>query len=237
MPYLTVKELRENAHKLKTDGSYEKGGTRFVGTTEPRLALKYFPKKDGKILECGPAFGSFTKYLKDNGYKNIYLLDFYEALSFVKKEDFPFHEIDFNKEAMPYADGFFAGVTAWGILEHMENPFHYLREVHRVLNPESGVFILALPNVFHIISRLMFLKKGIFPRWDAKKNHIFVLPRGVFENTVLRYFDLVETIYTKPSIQYLGLERFSKWLPANEWFGNYVIYILKWKSFKPHKIY
>lgn len=228
--YLTVEELRSRAYREK-DKIRQDGGSRFIGTTEPKLALHYF-SKNGAILECGPHFGMFTKFLQDEGFTNIHTLDFFNALEFPKKENLPFHEIDFNRERMPYADDFFDGVTAWGIIEHMENPFHFTREVHRVMK-DGGIYIMALPNVFHIMSRLLFLKKGVFPRWDVNKNHIFVLPRGVFEKTILRYFDLVETRYTKPGFQFLFFDRFSRLLPANEWFGNFVIYVLKKKKFVP----
>jgi len=229
MPYLTVEELRKNK-TMREDVSPD-GGTRFRGTTEPRLALKYF-SKDGQILECGPHFGMFTKFLQDNGFIKIHLLDFYDALTFVEKNKITFKEVDFNTETMPYPDDFFDGITAWGIVEHMENPFHFTREVHRVLKKDA-IYIMALPNIFHIMSRLIFLKKGMFPRWDTANNHIFVLPRGVFEKTMLRYFDLVEMVYTKPDIQYAFLNKISRRLPANEWFANYVIYVLKKKVFVP----
>lgn len=226
MSYLTVEELRNIKPK---EGIRSDGGSRFVGSTEPQLALQYFPK-EGKILECGPHLGMFTKFLQDNGYSNLHLLDFFDALVFPQRDALAFHEIDFNKDTMPYPDASFDGVTSWGMVEHLENPFHFTREVHRVLKP-NGIYIMALPNVFHIMSRLLFLKKGVFPRWDINKNHIFVLPRGVFEKTILRYFDLVETRYTKPEIHYPVLNKLSRWLPANEWFGNFVIYVLKWKPF------
>jgi len=93
---------------------------------------------------------------------------------------------------------------------------------------DDGVFIYALPNVFHIVSRLLFLKQGNFPRWVGN-NHISVLPKAVFEKTFLRFFDLVEVRYTKPGIQYLFFKIFNKFLPANQWFGNYVVYVLKKK--------
>ena len=226
MSYLTVEELRKVQPK---EGIRQDGGSRLIGSTEPQLALRYFPK-EGKILECGPHLGMFTKFLQENGYSNLHLLDFFDALAFPQKDKLTFHQTDFNKDAMPYPDGFFDGATAWGLIEHLENPFHFTREIHRVLKPGS-IYIMALPNVFHIMSRLLFLKKGVFPRWDANKNHIFVLPRGVFEKTILRYFDLMETRYTKPEIHYPILNKLSRFLPANEWFGNFVIYVLRWKPF------
>lgn len=222
--YITVEEMRSYPEWVQEKEEAE-GGTRFMGTTEPCLALKYFPR-DGKILECGPHTGAFTKILQDEGYADIHAVDFYDALKFPDRSKMAFTLADFNTEKIPYPDNSFDGVTAWGIGEHMENPYHFMREVHRVIKP-GAKFIFALPNVFHIMSRLLFLKKGMFPRWNETNNHITVFTKDTFKKTFLRYFDLADTVYTKPGIYCFGKERFRGLLPANEWFGNYVIYVLE----------
>lgn len=232
MPYLTVEEMRENAESLKRDNRLEDGGTRFFGSTDTDAALKYLPR-DGKVLECGPSVGSFTRFLQEQGYHDVHALDFTDALLFPDKTKITFHTIDFNAERMPYPDGFFDGATAWGILEHLENPYFLVREAHRVLK-DGAPFLVAVPSIFHWMSRLLFLKTGMFPRWNRRNNHIAILPRGVFENTVLRYFEQIEIRYTKPSFWLNRPGRFSKYLPKNEWFGNYVVYVLKKKPFQPY---
>ena len=228
MPYVTVEEMRKHPEQIEKEGRAKAGGTRFEGSTVPEFALEYFPR-DGEVLECGPIFGPFIKYLQDHGYRHIHALDFVDVLTFPDRTKVTMNVIDFNKESMPYPENFFDGVAAWGIMEHLENSFHFVREVHRVLTP-GGVFIISIPNVFHILSRLLFLKKGMFPRWNESNNHISILPRGVFEKTVLRYFDLVRVRYVKPHLQFLFFDRFSRWLPSNQWFGDYVVYILKKKG-------
>ncbi len=225
--YMTVEEMR--AHPELLEKEEQGGGSRFRGTTTPELAFKYFTDTNAHVLECGPHTGSFTKLLQEKGYANIHAVDFYDALSFADRSKLDFKVVDMNTEKLPYEDAFFQYVAAWGIGEHMENPYHFCREVHRVMKPD-GIFIFALPNVFHIISRLVFLKKGTFPRWAESNNHITIFTRDTFKKTYLRYFDLVETVYTKPGIQYSFLHIFDRFLPANEWFANYIIYVLRWKS-------
>ena len=227
MPYFTVEEMRKNREQLIAEERAASGGVRFEGSTVPELALNYFKPRD-RILECGPIFGLFTKFLQNHGYEHIYTLDFFDALKFPDRKKLTVGEIDFNMEKMPYQENFFDGVTAWGIMEHFENPFHFMREVHRVLQP-GAVFLMSVPNMFHIMSRLLFLKKGMFPRWNESNNHISVLPRGVFEKTVLRYFNLVEERFVKPRLQLFFLDKISRFLPANQWFGDYVVYILRKK--------
>lgn len=234
-PYVTVEEMRRNPDLQEVQTS-DAGGTRFVGPTEIPVALRYFTDKDGAVLECGPVFGKFLKVLQDEGYKNVHGLDFVDMLTFPDRASLTFHAIDFNTEKFPYPDHFFGGIAAWGFGEHLENPYHFLREAHRTLKP-GGLFIFSLPSVFHIMGRLLFLKNGMFPKWNQFNNHIALFPRGVFDKTFLRYFDLMETTYTHPYIKappYALFRLISRWLPANEWFGNYVVYVLRKKDFVPY---
>lgn len=235
MPYLTVEEMRENAafvkRGLEREADKEEGGSRFVGSTDAGLSLSIFHKDDA-VLECGPGSGMFTKVLQDNGFTRIHVLDFVDVMTFPDRARLIFHEVDFNKDAFPYPDRHFDGVTAWGVMEHMENPYHFAREVHRVLKNDH-YFLMAVPSMFHYWSRLIFLKAGLFPRWNHRNNHISLFPRGVFEKIFLRYFTLERTLYTKPSVRLNIFGWTSKYIPANEWFGNYVVYVLKRKEFVP----
>ncbi|MDP3770242.1 MAG: methyltransferase domain-containing protein [bacterium] len=235
MPYLTVEEMRKNVDFVKkgldTEIDKEEGGSRFVGSTDADMALKLF-RKDGAILECGPASGRFTKVLQDNGFNNIHVLDFVDIMTFPDRKNLTYHEVDFNKDVFPYPDKYFNGVTAWGVMEHMEDPYHFSREVHRVLKNDH-YFLMAVPSIFHWWSRLIFLKAGLFPRWNHRNNHIAIFPHGVFEKIFLRYFTLEQTMYTRPSLRLNIFGWTSKCIPANEWFGNYVIYVLKRKEFVP----
>ena len=62
-----------------------------------------------------------------------------------------------------------------------------------------------------------------------------MFPRGVFEKIVLRYFDQIEIRYTKGSFWLNQPGRLSRYLPENEWFGNYVVYVLKKKEFRRYQ--
>lgn len=225
--YITVEEMRANPDWVHEPDRND-GGGRFIGSTTPEVAFRYFKNKKEPILECGPDQGMFTKTLKDHGYENVHAVDFYDNIRFLDKKNFTFHLVDLCTEKFPYPDNFFGGTTAWGIGEHMENPYWFCREVHRTLK-QDGIFIFALPNVFHIVSRLLFLKKGTFPRWNESNNHITVFTKDTFKKTYLRYFDLIDTIYTKPGIQYSFFPIFDRFLPVNEWFANYIIYVMKKK--------
>jgi SAM-dependent methyltransferase len=236
-PYLTVEEMRAHPEWVETPPEHGRGGTRFEGSTEPEVAFRLLQPHQ-RVLECGPLFGLFTRMLQDRGYEDVHALDWLDVLMYPDRSKLTFSVVDFMHDRFPYPDGHFDGVTAWGVIEHMENPYFFLREVHRTLKPGS-LFLLSIPNVQHLVSRLSFLVTGVFPRWHAGNNHIFVLPPGVFEKTVLRYFTLEQELYTKPGNVHpnpaarrwgplYGLaDGLLRRMPASKWNGNYVLYVLR----------
>ena len=133
---------------------------------------------------------------------------------------------DINLEILPWRNDFFDAVSAWQVIEHLENPHHFIREVNRVLKP-GGIFFLSTPNIFNIFNRLIFLKSGDMPRWQEKNDHIALFPKGVFKKTVLKYFDLAERGFCKGELPYRFFRKFK--FPENEWFGKSIYYVLRKK--------
>lgn len=52
-------------------------------------------------------------------------------------------------EALPLADNAVSGVISLDVIEHVDNPAPYLREINRVTKP-GGVFAMATPNRFSL---------------------------------------------------------------------------------------
>lgn len=50
-----------------------------------------------------------------------------------------------NRDAVPFADGSFSNVLAGDVIEHLENPSHFLREMNRVLT-SGGRLIISTPQ-------------------------------------------------------------------------------------------
>lgn len=225
--YRTVAEMRadsETFRRLDTDPKDGKEKSRrFEGSTRPELVYELVGKNE-RVLELGPIAGPLTRALQERGYAHLSTLDVVDVLDLPDRAKLEAAAVcDVNTERFPFADGVFDAVVSFGLFEHLENPFHAAREVARVLK-KDGLFIMAVPNVLHIVSRLVFLRRGMFPRWSYGNNHISILPHGVFEKTILRDFKLLETRYYKPFFYPLG--RLARCLPENEWFADYVCYVL-----------
>jgi SAM-dependent methyltransferase len=61
----------------------------------------------------------------------------------------------------PYDDASFDIVCSLEVIEHIEDQFHFTRELYRILKP-GGLAIISTPNVLNINSRLRTLRSG-FP--------------------------------------------------------------------------
>lgn len=229
MKYFTPEEIKSKKEEIKS--FFEIRPDRKILSLKGRnvgIFKNIVLDKNSNVLDLGTGSGAFLEAIYRDGYKNIYACDIDNYIDpkirTIPKE---FQSIDINFGKLKWPDGFFKVVTAWEVFEHLENPHAATGEIFRILDA-GGFLILSMPNIFHIVSKLIFLKQGLFPRWNETNNHISIFPHGVFEKTFLKYFNLVEEgyIHAKISLPILNKIRF---LPENKWFGNWVYYILKKK--------
>jgi SAM-dependent methyltransferase len=71
-----------------------------------------------------------------------------------------FHVVDLG-DGLPFPDESFDCAVSLEGVEHLENPFLFLRELHRVLRPE-GLLLLTTPNTVSVRSRIRFFGSGFF---------------------------------------------------------------------------
>ena len=211
MRYLTAEELKKH-FKDEAQGILEK----CVGKSVRDLFAikvfisyyhKFFEDKILPILDLGPASGGFASQIYKEGYTNICGVDVDNYLSTQNKTLFKeFKTADLSWDRLPWPDNNFKVVTAWCVLPHIENPFHCLREIYRVLDPD-GLFIFTTPHLTSKPSMDYFRVKQDFGSYRASNNHIILFPRGVVEKTVLKYFDLVDIEYhVRPKIFLRGIQ-------------------------------
>jgi len=227
--------------KIKAeDTAYDKLASKSWAVKTGRLEgiiKKYGMPKLGRALDIGCGSGSTGLFLKQF-FSEIYGTDISPYLVGGAKELIKFSKVDLNFERLPYPDGNFDVVTAFQVVEHLENPFFIMREAHRVLRP-GGFFMLSIPNPFQITYRLKFLLWGNMPPYAKHNNHLLFMTRDVFAKTYLDNFDLVETIYQKGDIPLWGrlriifgkklIGKHKKILPPSEMLGRCICYILKKK--------
>ena len=151
-----------------------------LATKEPR----------GKALDLAAGQGPLSYAMKNKGFEVTATEVFPEQF---KAPEVRCLKVNLN-EKTPFEDGSFQVVLGVEIMEHLEAPRAFLREIYRILAP-GGLAVITTPNISSLPSRVFFLATGYFDLFvptegrlkDAYSaeadGHISPLP-----NWLVRYF-------------------------------------------------
>ena len=109
-------------------------------------------------LDIGAGYGELIKKLQQakSGIRST-ACDYTDALMRLPNQKVDI--VDLNRNRLPYQNETFDVVTATEVIEHLENPRKFLRDINRVLRP-GGICVLSTPNVLNLNSRLRYLWFG-----------------------------------------------------------------------------
>ena len=141
-----------------------------------------------RVIDLGAGRGNLSTRMQALGH-DVTAVERYTAQF---RGDVPLIEADLEKP-LPFADGSADIAAAVEIIEHLENPRAFLRELARVVR-RRGIAIVSTPNLTGALSRLLFLSVGQWdlffdhpwrlrdPHSDLVHGHITPLPRWLLEH-------------------------------------------------------
>jgi 2-polyprenyl-3-methyl-5-hydroxy-6-metoxy-1,4-benzoquinol methylase len=109
------------------------------------------------ILDLACGAGALTLRLQQNGYKLTACDLIPDKLQ--AREGVTFIEADLNEDFASKFDSSFDGIVASEVIEHMENPRHFLREIRKILMPNAPL-IVSTPNIDSPFSKAVFARTG-----------------------------------------------------------------------------
>lgn len=127
-----------------------------------RLLQMYRGQGDELIADIPAGQGALALSLHGRGHTNIISGEIDTDL-FRPKGALPLVKLDL-REPLPFADGSFDAMFCVEAIEHMENPYHLMRELARVIRPGGRLF-LTTPNVMSTNARSKFFSVGYLPHF------------------------------------------------------------------------
>lgn len=112
-----------------------------------------------RVLDIGSGTGGFVRLAHENGWEATALELNAESSRKLAAEGFKV--IVKQLEFSDLADEHFDLITLWEVLEHLPDPRQVLMEATRCL-AQGGLFLIMVPNVHSLVSRLLHEKSGTF---------------------------------------------------------------------------
>ena len=170
--------------------------------------------KGSAVLDVGAGSGAFSHRLLDLGYRPT-AVD-YVAENFALHGTVDFVQADLNADFAATVGRRHDAAVAIEIVEHLENPRFFLRQLHALLRP-GGVVVLTTPNIDNPVSQALFVTFGFFPWFDdedyQREGHLTPLSPGQCRKMfAVAGFELTtETSFGDPFLPVAGWRRIS-WL-------------------------
>lgn len=160
-----------------------------------------------KVLECGAGSGMLSAVLAGRGL-DVRACDI--SPQFTELEGVICDEANLD-DGLPYDDNSYDVVVSMQTIEHLENPYQFMREVKRVMK-DGGIAVISTPNILSLPSRLQFSVLGDFRGYPPamRREHLSIIPYWLMEEMCrraeLKITNVMTNVYYKP-------ERLSKeWL-------------------------
>jgi 2-polyprenyl-3-methyl-5-hydroxy-6-metoxy-1,4-benzoquinol methylase len=120
-----------------------------------RIVAALPPGDARNVLDLGGGAGNFSRVLAGSGWRTT-LADYHPA----SMEGVTSVQLDLNLR-FPFPDDEFDLIVSLEVIEHVENPRHFFRELYRCSRP-GGHIIVSTPNQLSLASKLCLVARNEF---------------------------------------------------------------------------
>jgi SAM-dependent methyltransferase len=138
-----------------------------------REVLNRYSPHSGPAIDLGAGSGALAVRLRDAGWEVRAADRDRQAY----KADIPFIQVDLDEGNFSALVGErkFGLITAVEVIEHVESPIGFLRNVTRMLKP-GGLAVLTTPNIDNAPARLKFFLTGRLRMMDERSDPTHISP-------------------------------------------------------------
>lgn len=147
------------------------------------------------LLDIAAGSGALLARLRDSGWTDLSAIEL-DAPKFQLPGIAPL-PLDLNDDFASHLGRTFRAVTAIEIVEHLDSPVHFLKQVHALLEG-GGLLAISTPNIASWIGRVKFFLTGTLRYFDERQyrhnHHISPVP-AVLMRLLLKEtgFELIES--------------------------------------------
>ncbi|MGI8839011.1 MAG: class I SAM-dependent methyltransferase [Pyrinomonadaceae bacterium] len=158
--------------------------------------------KSGKVLEVGSGTGLFLRLMQEAGFDPYGVELSQTAVDYSRSISGLSNIVQGTLEQASYLPESFDVVYAWHVIEHVLDLDAFVRELHRVLQPDGILWIGTenYRNASHYLTKLLKLIRGLPPPFATSSEHTFVFtPQTLSDVLVRRGFEVLLCETYQPS--------------------------------------
>lgn len=164
------KYFKGNKSTYTSSYDYKAGNIQLVYEERVAPFIKTALPPEGKVLDVACAFGDLLHLIDRDGYKTYGIDISHYAIEKAKKRTAAKLSIGDVNEKMPYKTNFFNAIFALDIIEHVDSPYRFLIELHRLLK-KNGFLFIQTPNINSVFEKIS--KDKWFGYRDETHLHLF----------------------------------------------------------------
>ena len=120
------------------------------------LLLRHIEPCSG-VLDLGACSGAFLARLRDVGFTDLHAVE--RRAERVEVPGINAYGLDLNTDFASHFSRRFSVVVSSDVVEHLDSPRHFYRQIHALLEPE-GHLLVSTPNIASFKGRIKFLLCG-----------------------------------------------------------------------------